>query len=477
MSDKDFSIECPHCGESFQLTEALAAPLIDAERGKLEAEVRRHLAKEQAQIAAKAKAEAEAEYAKERQALQESMAERDAQLKTAKAAELEARKAQKAADDAKRDVELEVARQVEALRTKAVQDAVAKANADSAAERKALQDEMAVKDAKLKAAQNAELEARRLKNEAEEAKREVDLEVARKLDEERAKVREAAFKERDSEYHLKLAEKEKQIEAMNDRIEELRRKGATTSQQLAGEVLELDLEEVLKQAFPQDRFDPVPKGQNGADLIQTVMSSTGTPSGKIVWECKRTKAWNKAWLPKLRDDQRAAAASLAVIASETLPDDIAVFGCTDDVWVTSLSTTVPLAMALRAGLLETATARRAASIADSAKDRVFHYLTTPQFRQRITRVVEAHEEMRQDLVSEQRAIKRQWSKREKQLERVLGGVAGLYGDLQGIVGSGMPVLDKLDLPGLEHDDDAASSIAHDGGESVPDTESADVSFV
>lgn len=475
MSNKDFSIECPHCGESFQLTEALAAPLIDAERGKLETEARRQLVKEQAQIAAKAKAEAEAEYAEERKALEEGVAERDAQLKVAKAAELEARKAQKAADDAKRDVELEVERQVEVLRAKAVQDAIAKAKASSAAELKALRDEMTAKDTKLQAAQKAELEARRLKNEAVEAKREVDLEVARKLDEERIKVREAAFKERDGEYHLKLAEKEKQIKAMNERIEELRRKGTTVSQQLAGEVLELDLEDVLKQAFPQDHFEPVPKGQNGADLVQTIMSAAGTPSGTIVWECKRTKAWSKAWLPKLREDQRAVAASLAVIASETLPDDIVTFGCTDGVWVTSLSTTVPLAMALRAGLLETATARRAASIDDSAKDRVFHYLTTPEFRQRITRVVEAHEEMRQDLLSEQRSIKRLWSKREKQLDRVLGGVTDLYGDLQGIVGSGMPVLDKLDLPGLEHDDDTGPGITHDAGD-APDTESANVSF-
>lgn len=476
MSNTDVTIECPHCGEPFQLTQALAAPLLDAERGKLEAEVRRHLAKEQAQIAAKAKAEAEAEYAEERKVLQEGMAERDAQVKAAKTAELEARKARQAADDAKRDVELEVERKVEALRTKAVEGAIAKAEADNAAELKALRDEMTAKDVKLRAAQKAEMEARRLKNEAEEAKREVDLEVARKLDEERTKVREAAFRERDDEHHLKLADKDKQIRAMNAQIEELRRKGTTISQQLAGEVLELDLEDVLKQAFPQDRFDPVPKGQNGADLIQTVMSAAGTPSGKIVWECKRTKAWNKAWLPKLRDDQRAAAAGLAVIATETLPDDITTFGCTDGVWVTSLSTTVPLATALRTGVLETATARRAASIADSAKDRVFHYLTTPQFRQRITHVVEAHEEMRRDLTSEQRAIKRLWSKREKQLERVLGGVTGLYGDLQGIVGSGMPVLDKLDLPELEHDDSTGPGITHDA-EEASDTASANVSFV
>lgn len=449
MSDKDFPIECPHCGETFQLTEALAAPLLDAERSRLEVAARQHIAKESAQIAAKAKAAAESEFAEERKALLANASEQEAQVKAAKTAELAALKAKKTAEDAKRDIDLEVQRKVEALRAQAVQDAVAKANADNAAEIKTLHDEMAAKDVKLQAAQKAEMEARRLKQEAEEAKREVDLEVARKLDEELAKVREAALKESDTEHHLKLAEKDKQIQAMNDQIEELRRKGTTVSQQLTGEVLELDLEDVLKQAFPQDRFDPVPKGQNGADLIQTVMSATGAPGGKIVWECKRTKGWNKAWLPKLRDDQRAASASVAVIASETLPDDIATFGCVDGVWVTSLSTTVPLARALRAGLMETDKARRAAAIDDTAKDRVFSYLTTTQFRQRITQAVEAYDEMRMDLDAEKRSTTRSWTKREKQLDRVLSGIAGMYGDLQGIVGSGMPALEKLELPGLD----------------------------
>lgn len=452
MSDQDVSIECPHCGEAFQLTEALAAPLLNAERKKLQAEARSFVHAERAQVEAKAKAAAEAEYAEERKALQAAMLKRDEQVRAAQAAELAARKAQKAADEAGRNVELSVERKVQALREQIMQEAAAKANADSEAAIKAMNAELEAKDAKLREAQTAELEARRLKAEAEEAKREVELRVTRQMDAERAKVREAAVKERDDEHRLQLAEKDEQIRAMNQQVEELRRKGTSGSQQLAGEVLELSIEEILRHAFPQDRFDPVPKGQNGGDLIQTVMSPTGVSSGKIVWECKRTKAWNKAWLSKLREDQRAVSANLAVIATETLPDGVSSFDCIEAVWVTPLPTITAVATALRAGLIETDKARRAAAIDDTAKDRVFSYLTTPQFRQRIMQAVEAHTEMCSDLDAEKRSTKRLWAKREKQLDRVLGGIAGMYGDLQGIVGSGMPTLEKLELPGLEGPD-------------------------
>ena len=89
-------------------------------------------------------------------------------------------------------------------------------------------------------AQQAELDALKLKAEAEDAKREIDLTVAQRLDEERNKVREAAIKERDDANRLKVAEKDKQLEDLRKEIAELQRKGNSGSQQLAGEVLELD---------------------------------------------------------------------------------------------------------------------------------------------------------------------------------------------------------------------------------------------
>lgn len=449
MSDQDVSIQCPHCGQSFQLTQALAAPLLEAERDKLKAEARRFVMHERAEVEARAKAAAEAEYAEERKTFQESMAERDEQVRAAKTAELAAHKARSEADAAKRDIDLVVERRMQEARAQILNEAAAKANAESEAAIKAMNAELEAKDAKLREAQAAELDARRLKVEAEQAKREVELQVTRQMDAERAKVRDAAIRERDEEHRLQLAEKEKQIQAMNQQVEELRRKGTSGSQQVAGEVLELTLEDALRHAFPQDRFDPVPKGQSGADIVQTVMSPGGVPSGKILWECKRTKAWNKAWLSKLRDDQRAAGANVAVIASDTLPDEVSTFDCMEAVWVSALHVVVPLACVLRAGLLDTATARRAAAIDGSIRDEVFNYLTTPKFRDRMVQTVEPYVEMRKDLDSEKRSTLKQWGKREKQLDRMLGGVSGLYGDLQGIVGPGLPSLPTLELPGLE----------------------------
>jgi len=54
--------------------------------------------------------------------------------------------------------------------------------------------------------------------------------------------------------------------------------------------------------------------------------------------------------------------------------------------------------------------------------------------------------LREGLDAEKRATKRQWAKREKDLDNLLVGTAGLYGDLQGIVGKSMPEVEALQLP-------------------------------
>src|SRR5690606_23003194 len=91
------------------------------------------------------------------------------------------------------------------------------------------------------------------------------------------------------------------------------------SQQLQGEVQELALEQQLRGRFPFDSIEPVPKGDHGGDVLQRVVGADGQAGGAILWETKRTRHWSDQWLPKLREDQRAARAEMAVMVSQTLP--------------------------------------------------------------------------------------------------------------------------------------------------------------
>src|SRR5208282_1748638 len=252
---------------------------------------------------------------------------------------------------------------------------------------------------------------------------------------------------------LKVAEKDQTIASMQQKIEELKQKAEQGSQQLQGEVQELQLENLLRIKFPFDTIEPVPKGEFGGDTVQRVVSPSGLISGTILWESKRTKNWSDSWLVKLREDQRTAKADIAVLVSQTLPEGIETFDVIDGVWITHPRSALPVATILRDTLLQVSTARLVTEGQQTKAEMVYQYWTGPRFRQRVQAVVEAFSAMQEDLDKERKVITKQWAKREEQIERVMSGTIGMYGDLQGIAGKSLQEIDGLELRALALDGD------------------------
>jgi len=297
----------------------------------------------------------------------------------------------------------------------------------------------------LKTAERNELDLRKRERELKERAETLELDVARQIDQQRQEIRAKAMTDADDQHRLKAAEKDRQIESLLQKIDELKRKAEQGSQQLQGEVLELDLEATLSSAFPNDVHEAVPTGRSGGDLVQHVHTTVGRSCGAILWESKRTKSWQAAWLPKLRDDQRANGAECAILVSEVLPDSVKSFAQIDGIWVCSRMHVVPLAMALRAGMIEVAKAREASDGRHEKSDLVYNYLCSAEFQHHVSALAEAFTEMLSDLDSEQRAMLKLWKKRRKQLDRAVIGTASLYGDLQGLMGHTLPDIRHLSL--------------------------------
>jgi hypothetical protein len=304
------------------------------------------------------------------------------------------------------------------------------------------------REEKLAEAQKAQAELIKKQRELDDAKRELELTVQKRIQEGLALARQDAKKEAEDELNLKVKEKEQTIAAMQKQIEELKRKSEQGSQQLQGEVQELELENLLRVKFPFDAIEPVPKGEYGGDVVQRVVGAGGQPSGTILWESKRTKNWSDGWLTKLREDQRTAKAEIAVLVSQALPKGVETFEMVDGVWVTHPRAALPVAMILRQSLLEIAMARKASEGQQTKTEMIYQYLTGPRFRQRVEAIVEAFSTMREDIDKERKAIMKQWAKREEQIERVMGATVGMYGDLQGIAGKSLQEIEGLEFPAL-----------------------------
>jgi hypothetical protein len=230
-------------------------------------------------------------------------------------------------------------------------------------------------------------------------------------------VRDQAKQETEAALTPRVREKEERIASMQRQIEDLKRKAEQGSQQLQGEVQELALEALLRQRFTRDLIEPVPKGEFGGDLVQRVVGPTGQICGSILWEAKRTKNWSDGWLGKLREDQRAAKADVALIVSHALPKGLQTFDYIDGIWVTDPKCALAVAVALRESLLAISAARLAGEGQQTKMDMIYRYLTGPRFRHRIEAVVERFTEMQADLDRERKAMTRLWAKREEQIQR------------------------------------------------------------
>jgi hypothetical protein len=415
-------ITCPNCSTEIKLTESLAAPIVQATRKEYEAKV----------------AEKESDFSKR---------------------EKELRILQKSINDSEKIIDERVSEKVKLERESIVADEAKKAKAaiasdldEKANELTELSKVLQQRNEKLAEAQKAQADLLKKQRELDDEKRELNLTIEKRVQISLTEVREKAKKEAEDILNLKVSEREEQIASMQRQILVLKRKSEQGSQQLQGEVLELELEEMLRSKFPFDTIEPVAKGEFGGDVVQRVVSPTGLTCGAILWESKRTSNWSESWLTKLRSDQRLANAAISILISQALPKNVSSFSQIEGVWIASPKYAEPLAVVLRQTLIEVANSKKSQEGQQTKMELVYDYLTGSRFRHRVEAIVEKFSDMQADLEREKKAMTRLWSKREAQIQGVIESTVGMYGDLQGIVGRALQEIEGLEIPLLEDHD-------------------------
>jgi hypothetical protein len=300
----------------------------------------------------------------------------------------------------------------------------------------------------LEASKRSEADFMKKSRALESEKRSLEVTVQQKVDKELETSRANLRSELESEVKMKLREKDTQLQSMKTEIENLKRKSEQGSQQIQGDAQEQEIAEILTSKFSRDIIRRVKKGEFGGDCLQQVYNGQGKLCGTILWESKRTQNWSPAWLSKLKSDQHAAKADVAVIVSQVLPNGVEVFEQMGDVWVAGLDCVVLVAGSLRHLLIEVAATKRSTEGHQDKAALIYKYVTSVGFRQRVKEMTEAFTTMQADLRSEQKAIKKQWAKRETQLDRMMDATTGMYGDLQGIAGKSVPELDGIGFDSL-----------------------------
>jgi hypothetical protein len=317
---------------------------------------------------------------------------------------------------------------------------------------KMLQENMQEQQEKLKEAREKELSFLRKEQELMNKEQELDILLQKKLMEERNLLSQQIRKEetekvllKETEYQLKLEELKKQLDDQRKLAEEMKRKAEQGSMQLQGEVQELLLEEILRDHFPYDAIDEVKKGAEGADCMLTVRNHLGQDCGKIIFESKRAKAFNKAWIEKLKNDMRNRQADVAILVTQTYPKEMSCFGERDGVWICAFSEVLALTTAMRHTIISIADTKKSEENKGEKMHMLYSFLTGLEFRQQIETIVEGFLSMKNSISKERIQMEKIWKEREKQIEKVLISTSGMYGSIKGIAGASIGNIPLLEM--------------------------------
>jgi hypothetical protein len=399
-------IKCPHCQAEIPLSEVISHQIEE----QLAVELGREMADRERELT-------EAASERERE-LKEQAAEREEELLRGFAEERDAREAR-----IREQAEAAVGTELAELRDRTKEQSEA-----------------------LKESQERELALLQQKRQLDERAQGMELEVARRIEEQRSQVATAAREQAAEQHQLEMKQRDVQIERLQKQITELNESAEGASSGLIGEALEREIEDVLTERFRTDTIEPIKAGQRGADVLQTVISPRGERCGKILWESKRARNWSGNWIPKLKQDQSAAGADLAVLVSAALPDGVRHMELMDGVWVVSFACVTAIAASLREALVRVGQARSIDANRTHAGTLVFDYVTSNGFVQHTRAIIDNVVQLQDDLNSERRSMERIWNKRAKHIESLGLNIAGIYGDLEGIVGPALPTIEKLELP-------------------------------
>jgi hypothetical protein len=289
-------------------------------------------------------------------------------------------------------------------------------------------------------------------NKANREKADAQLSAQKELLQKAASIRREAEKKTSESFNLKISEKEETIKKLHQQLRDAKQVAEQGSQQLQGEILELNIEQNLRDAFRLDEIKEVKKGERGSDIRQIINEPSYQNCGLILWECKNAKTYQGSWLSKLKEEVAAEKAQVGIIAFSSMDGDDDFKRLADNIWLIRPRYSVMLATFLRQVCIKTFIANRNAEGKDIKTDMLYKYLTGGEFTNRIRAIIESYNEMARQFDTDKRLTQKRWAAQEKTLQKIEKGLYSMSGDLQGIAGK-----EIIALPALEYGDEASAT--------------------
>lgn len=441
-------IKCPKCGEIIDINQKLAQDIGEKFKKQYEEEiaslenklsetqnkVNEEIDKQRKMIKDEVQKQAQKEHEKAIQALNDELKAKSEQIQELNRTKAELTKVSREKDEMesrlKADYEQKLKKEITKNNSHIKQEIEKKMQEEAQVRFEAMQSELDSKNKQLQEYYQMKTDLAKLRREKEESESKIRADYEQKFLDELSQQ----LKKRDSDFEIKLKEKDAQLSQIKRQLDEAHKKAEQGSMQIQGEAQETAIEEYLREQFPFDRIEEIKKGQKGADCLQKIIEN-GVNCGSILYESKNTKNFSEDWINKFKDDIQESSAKLGVLITRTMPKNMDRMELYKGIWICSYDEFKGLSYILRAHLVEIARIEKNEENKTEKTHLLYDYLVSERFRMQVQRIVESFVQMKQDLDQEKRAMQKLWTKREKQIEILTTNTTDICGAIEGIAGS------------------------------------------
>ncbi len=241
------------------------------------------------------------------------------------------------------------------------------------------------------------------------------------------------------EKSLKLsADKYQQANLEIKKLKEQIQKGITP--QIEGLLEEGKLLAKLQELFPQDNFEHPGKG---GDIIQFVIEQ-GQQIGKIVYECKKVKHFDKKHIDQAKTARRIREADFAVLVTNVFPSKKQFYFVEKTVFVISPVSLEPITQTLRDSLVRIFMLRLSNEAKSKAVQQVYDYLSSNEYSNKVNDLASQLLDLGKELKIEISSHKRVWEKRYKTYKSLFIDVGVMDHKLRSLI-KGLPGNKPLQL--------------------------------
>ncbi len=219
-----------------------------------------------------------------------------------------------------------------------------------------------------------------------------------------------------------------------NKVEELQRALEKKTAEELGEGAEINLFEALKAEFDGDRIVRVTKGQQGADILHTVIHN-GQECGTIIYDSKNHNAWRNEFVTKLRSDQLSAQADHAVLSSSKFPAGARQLHIQDGVVIACPARVVALVQLVRAHLVQSHTLRMSNAERTQKTAALYSFITSQQCADSFARLDELAESLLDIQTKEVKAHENVWKQQGLAIRAAMKVQAELRNHIDSIIGT------------------------------------------